>query len=248
MKHESWSIVRLVIVALTLVSAVGGTQAAQTADARRDAVARALSGDRQLRDLTVSVDEQGRVLLSGDLPTLWLKMRAIDLALDAAGGAEVVSELTLPRAESDETLAQDVADAIGGYEHYTVFDYLTGRVNDGVVTLQGEVTAPPDKPRQLTELVAKIRGVQEIRNAIEILPPSRSDDVLRLNLARQIFSHPSFERFSGMINPPFHILVHNGIVTLIGYVQSQIEMIEIQQIVSQTQGILRVENKLQTVK
>ncbi len=48
-----------------------------------------------------------------------------------------------------------------------------------------------------------------------------------------------------MRNPPFHIIVNNSIVTLIGYVQGEVERIELQRIVAQTPGVLRVENQLQ---
>ena len=51
-----------------------------------------------------------------------------------------------------------------------------------------------------------------------------------------------------MSNPPFHIVVDNSVVTLVGYVQSAIEFHEIQRIVAQTQGIIRVENQLQTAR
>ena len=51
-----------------------------------------------------------------------------------------------------------------------------------------------------------------------------------------------------MTNPPFHIIVNNSVVTLVGYVQSRIEYIEMQRIVAQTQGVLRVDNQLQTIR
>ena len=49
-----------------------------------------------------------------------------------------------------------------------------------------------------------------------------------------------------MRNPPFHIIVNNSIATLVGYVQGDIERLELQRIVAQTPGVLRVENRLQT--
>ena len=51
-----------------------------------------------------------------------------------------------------------------------------------------------------------------------------------------------------MPNPPFHIIVHNSIITLVGYVQGQIELIELQRIVAQTEGVLRVENRLERLR
>lgn len=221
---------------------------AQSPEARRDAVARALAGDDDFENVEVSLDEEGRVLLSGTVPILWVKLQAIERALKAAGGEDVVSELVVPVAESDENLAEAVVKVIQGYEYYTLFDYISGAINNGVVTLVGKVTPIPDKPAQLTERIAKVRGVQDIQNRIEVMTPSRADDELRARLARAIFSHPSFQRFGSMVNPPIHVVVDNSIVTLIGYVQTQTEYIEIQQIASQVQGILRIDNQLQTLK
>ena len=42
--------------------------------------------------------------------------------------------------------------------------------------------------------------------------------------------------------------MHNSNVTLVGYVQSEIERIEMERIVGQTQGVMRVENQLQTLR
>ena len=237
-----------VVLAFVLAASASAVGIAQSGTAQRDAVARALAGESDFRNIEVSVDEAGRVLLTGDLPVLWVKLQAIERALEATDGQEIVSELTVPEAESDEALAEAVAEAIQRYEYNTVFDYIDGSITDGVVMLSGKVTAFPDKAADLTERVARVRGVQDIQNRIETMTPSRSDDELRLRLARRIFSHPSFQRFAGTPNPPFRIVVHNSIVTLIGYVQSQIEMLEIQQIVSATQGILRVENQLETLR
>lgn len=237
-----------VVLAFALAASAPAVGIAQSGTAQRDAVARALAGEGDFRNIEVSVDEDGRVLLTGDLPVLWVKLRAIKAALEAAGGQDIVSELTVPKAESDEALAEAVAETIQRYPYYTVFDYISGSVKDGAVILSGKVTAVPDKANDLTERVARVRGVQDIQNRIETINLSRADDELRFRLARRIFSHPSFERFGNRPNPPFHVVVENGIVTLIGYVQSRTEMLEIQQIVAFTPGILRVDNQLETLR
>ena len=79
------------------------------------------------------------------------------------------------------------------------------------------------------------------------MTPSSTDDNLRRVLARAIFGNAHFQRFSTQVNPPFHIIVENSSVTLIGYVQSEIERREMELIVRHTLGILRVVNQLQTV-
>lgn len=237
-----------VVLAVALVASASAVALGQSGTTQRDAVAGALAGDDAFRTIDVSVDDDGRVVLTGDLPVLWVKMRAIERALEAVDGQEIVSELAVPEAESDEALAEGVAEAVQRYAYYTVFDYISAWVEDGTVTLEGKVTAVPDKVADLTERVARVRGVQDIENRIEVMTPSRADDELRSRLARRIFSHPSFQGFGNMPNPPFHIVVNNGIVTLVGYVQSRIELLEIQQLVAPTQGILRFDNQLETLR
>ena len=55
-------------------------------------------------------------------------------------------------------------------------------------------------------------------------------------------------RTARMRNPPYRIIVDNGIVTLLGYAQSNIDRLEMQRIVGQTNGVLRVDNQLETLR
>ena len=184
--------------------------------------------------------------LSGTVPNLWAKQEAIGRALQVEGVVTVASELIITSTESDETLAQDVGKAIQDYVHYTVFDYIDGSITNGVVSLIGYVTSPPDKKGDIGERVARVRGVQQLENQIQILSPSSEDDRLRRAIAAQVFRHDLFQRFANMPNPPFHIIVNRGVVTLVGVVQSKIEKLVMQSIVRHTWGILRVENHLTT--
>jgi osmotically-inducible protein OsmY len=166
----------------------------------------------------------------------------------AAGERDVVSELTVAAGLDDATTLGGVERAIRNYEYLTVFDYVSGSIRDGVVTLTGQVTSLRDISGDLAERVSRVRGVRELRNELEILPSFRADDEIRGRLARAIFSRPGFERFARMSNPPFRLIVRNGIVTLRGYVETQAEYIEMQQIASQIPGILRIENRLETLR
>ena len=186
--------------------------------------------------------------LSGRVPTFWVKDQAIKRTLAVEGVETVVSELEIPVVEDDNDVAQDVGRAIQRYPHYTIWDHIDGRINKGVVFLSGRVTPDRDKASDIFERVAKIKGVQDLQSEIRTLSPSRGDRELRQSIGYRVFSSAHFERFASMPNPPFHIIVDNSVVTLVGYVQSKIELLEIQRIVAQTQGILRVENQLQTVR
>ena len=237
-----------VMHALLVVGAFGASviaATAQTSTVIEREVREELRGDRDLRRLDVAVTG-GEVTLRGELKTFWAKSEAIRRALTVDGVEIVVSELEIPPAESDQKLADEVGKAVQRYPYYTVFDYLDGTINDGVVTLIGKVTPERDKAGELFERVAKIAGVQDVQNQIETITPSSTDDNLRRVIARVIFRSSHFQRFSSQPSPPFHIIVENSVVTLVGYVQSEIERREMEQMARHTNGILRVVNLLQT--
>lgn len=229
-----------------LTEVVHPAEAGQTAQQLEREIKDSLGG-RDLRRIEISV-LGNEATLSGQVPHFWAKDQAIKRALDVDGIETVVSELELPEGESDNDIAEDIAKTIQRYAHYTMWDHIIGRVNGGNVSLGGRVTPDRTKADDLFERVAKIKGVQDVQNDILTLPPSQSDRNLRRLIARQLFSNTHFERFATMVNPPFHIVVHNGIITLVGYVQTQIELIEMQRIVAQTNGVLRVENQLQKLR
>ena len=232
---------------LVLTPTVSAGVVEQTALQVEREVRDVLRGERDTRGIEISV-EATEVTLAGRVPTFWVKDRAIKRTLAIEGVETVVSELQIPTVEDDNDVAEDVARAVQRYPYYTLWDYIDGRINEGRVTLGGQVTPDRDKANDIFERVAKVKGVQDVQSDIRTLSPSRGDRELREALAYRVFSSQHFERFASMPNPPFHIIVENSIVTLRGYVQSRVELHEIQRIVGQTQGILRVDNQLQTVR
>lgn len=210
-------------------------------------VREALRGDRDLRRIDVSV-QGSEATLTGRVPTFWAKRQAIERALEVDGIETVASELELPEAEDDNDIAEAISKVVQRYPHYTLWDHVTGRVNGGQVLLGGWVTPDRDKKNDLFERVAKIKGVQEVQSTIETLPPSQSDQRLRAAILRQLVFDAHFERLARMSNPPFRIVVRNGVVLLVGYVQGQVERMAMQQIVAQTPGVLRVENRLEKLR
>lgn len=238
------------VLASILVAAIvvaPGAAAGQAPEQLRRAVAEELRGDRALRRIEVSVDGD-EVTLAGRVRHFWDKNEALRRTFDVDGVGAVVSEIEVPVQEDQEELVEDVRRAIQRYPHYRIWDYVDGRIDSGVVTIIGRVTPERDKAGELFERIAKVRGVQDVQMNVTTLSPSRSDDRLRATIGRRLFSNHHFQRFASMTNPPFHILVDNGVVTLIGYVPSQIEYIEMQRIVAQTQGVLRVDNQIQTMR
>ena len=239
------------IAAALSIAVVGVTAAApaaaQSPEQIEQAVERELRRDRALRRLEVSV-ARDEVTLTGRVRHFWDKNEALRRTFDVRGVGTVVSEIEVPVQEDLEELVEDVSRAIQRYPHYRVWDYIDGRIDNGAVRIFGQVTPERDKAGELFERIAKVRGVQDVQVNLTPLSPSSSDNRLRNAIGRQLARSEHFERFVSMTNPPFHIIVNNSVVTLVGYVQSRIEYIEMQRIVAQTQGVLRVDNQLQTVR
>jgi osmotically-inducible protein OsmY len=247
------NILAAAVIALVAVSTTGATTAApgtsqstNPGDGRIKAdVQRQLARlDPGVSRLTVDVRD-GVVTLSGGIGTLWLKEEAVKRSLKVDGVKSLVADLTIAQAENDQTLLRQVGDAIRKYSLYSVYDNIEGRVRNGAVRLEGAVTEPK-KSDDILERVAKVRGVQAIDNRIEVLPASQSDDRLRVTIATAIYRDQAFENYS-MVDPPVHVIVNNGHVTLVGFVRSQIERIKAESIARQMYGVLAVENKVQLV-
>jgi hyperosmotically inducible protein len=108
------------------------------------------------------------------------------------------------------------------YPHFTIFDSVNAQIENGVVTLTGKVTMPY-KRDEIARRVSRLRGIGEVHNRIEVLPASQYDDELRYQIARAIYNNPHFAGYGSMVNPPIHIIVDRGRVTLEGVVNSDVE-------------------------
>jgi hyperosmotically inducible protein len=112
------------------------------------------------------------------------------------------------------------------------------------VRLIGKVTAPY-KRDDIAARVARVPGVREVQNEISVLPVSPFDDDLRLRIARAIYGNSAFWHYAAMANPPIHIVVEHGRVTLTGTVNSNVERMLARSLAT-TFGALSVKNNLKT--
>jgi|tagenome__1003787_1003787.scaffolds.fasta_scaffold20788165_2 hyperosmotically inducible protein len=144
----------------------------------------------------------------------------------------------------DVQLADKVASAISQYTRYTVFDDIGGVVDQGVVTLTGKVTMG-FKRDDIAKRVARLDGVKSVNNQIGLLPTSIYDDQLRSRISRAIYGSSAFWPYASMVNPPIHIIVENGRVTLTGVVLSKVDRLLAQSLAT-GRGELAVTNALRT--
>ncbi len=118
----------------------------------------------------------------------------------------------------------DISKQVTRYTQFTIFDSVDASIDDGAVVLSGWVTMPYKKD-DLERRVAKVDGVTSVRNDIQVLPVSQFDDELRFRIARAIYGNSSFWNYAAMANPPIHIVVNRGHVTLTGTVNSNVERV-----------------------
>jgi hyperosmotically inducible protein len=122
----------------------------------------------------------------------------------------------------DQQLADEIAASVRTYPYFSIFDDVSGGVDEGTVVLTGKVTMP-HKKQDIERRVARMDGVRSVRSEIAVLPVSSYDDNLRYRVSRAIYGHPSFWSYAAMADPPIHIIVENGRVTLTGVVFSNVD-------------------------
>ncbi len=144
----------------------------------------------------------------------------------------------------DLQVFNDVAKAVNRYVYFTVFDDVNADVTNGVVTLTGKVTMP-FKSTDIEKQAAKVAGVTRIVNKLQVLPLSRFDDDLRYRIARSIYGNQNFWDYAIMRNPPIHIVVEGGRVTLTGVVRSEVDRALARSLATQF-GVFSVRNELKT--
>jgi hyperosmotically inducible protein len=144
----------------------------------------------------------------------------------------------------DFQVAKDIAKTVQRYTRFTIFDDVNASVKDGVVTLTGKVTMPY-KRDDLEKRIAKVDGVRSVSDQIGVLPVSQFDDELRYRIARSIYNNSNFWNYAIMPNPPIHIVVEHGRVTLTGVVQSNVDRMLARSLATQF-GALSVTNALKT--
>jgi hyperosmotically inducible protein len=142
--------------------------------------------------------------------------------LTAAALALTISAPAVAADSQNLQLFRDVQRQVLRYPHFTIFDSVQAKVDDGHVTLVGKVTMPY-KRTDIEKRVAKVAAVTSIDNRIEVLPVSQFDNDLRFSIARAIYSNHNFRPYASMVNPPIHIIVEHGRVTLEGVVNSQVD-------------------------
>jgi osmotically-inducible protein OsmY len=162
--------------------------------------------------------------------------------------AGLSAQSALASEQGSARIEKQVAHELNMLPYGNVFDYMTFTVSDnGTVTLNGEVTQPYVKSAA-GNAAKDVEGVERVDNQIKVLPVSFFDARLRAQLYRSIYGYPVLQRYGEGVNAPIRIIVENGHVTLIGFVDNQADKIIAGMQANSVPGIFSVDNQLKVVK
>jgi hyperosmotically inducible periplasmic protein len=174
-------------------------------------------------------------------------LAGITLAVVLAAPAAASDQGSLDQAPNRHTekVFRNIQKQVLEYPHYTVFDSVSVQIDDdGVVTLTGKVTMPY-KRDEIGRRVSEVGGIKQVNNRIDVLPASKSDDDLRRAIAQAIYNNQTFRPYATRVNPPIHVIVERGRVTLEGTVTDESERLLARSIAGSFDAFV-VNNELKT--
>jgi len=171
-------------------------------------------------DIQVQV-ENGAAHLRGTAQSL-VEARAAERAARKEAKTVVNEVRVLPERRSEAELRKDAERAVLSYPYYEVFDAVGVEVADGVATLRGWVLQPW-RSSGIEELVARVKGLRELRNEIQVQSASELDGRLRRELYARIYGNQLFETYARQTDKPVRIIVDRGRIILAGTVGSVVE-------------------------
>lgn len=127
--------------------------------------------------------------------------------------------------------------------YYNVFDNLSFRVENGTVSLFGQVTQPVVS-NDAERAVKHLEGVSAVKNEIEVLPLSDFDNQIRWRTYFAIYGFGPLERYSLGTQPAIRIIVKDGHVTLLGNVLSEADRNMVNVRANGVPGVFSVTNEL----
>ena len=231
----------LVLLSWTAMAATGryDTQIQQ-------AVSQKIHDAKQLQRVNSSV-EDGIVTLTGTVNLYQDKLDAMNKVKKLANVTGVRNDITvagetIPDAQLQQKLAKRLAfDRVGYFDN--AFNYVAVNVKDGVVNLSGYTVYDVPKDTALA-IVARMPGVKDVVNDVNVLPVSNFDDSIRLRTARAIYRDSVLGRYGADPVDPIRIVVDNGHVTLYGTVESAMDKTIAGLRANSVSGAFSVENKL----
>jgi osmotically-inducible protein OsmY len=208
---------------------------------KKDVVAQ-LYWDPRVNAANIQVEvRDGRVVLSGTVPTYSARRAATMACLKIEGVRYVQNEITVVSAPDMVPEDEEVRSAIHSHLEWNPeidADYITVSVDSGQVVLKGTVDSYLS--RILAEnLAADIRGVTEVNNKLAVVTSdSYEDEAIAGDIRAALGRDVRVEENS------VEVAVQDGVVTLSGTVENWSAYFVAQEIAENTAGVKEVVNQL----
>ena len=195
-----------------------------------------------------------------------ISQRFIAVTIAAAVAFSVVPAIAQAQEKDDEhhqqvrEIAKEVVAEIRDMPDYGAFDWINPRLLEGgTVMLTGSVARARLKT-DITGVVEKIDGVNNVINNLIVLNESRADRETRVRVYNSIYrtylsDYSPYLPGQGPMGAtdshggahPIHILVSDGQVALMGWVNSEVDKQTATLATERTAGVSKVENQLVVV-
>ena len=233
-------------LALLLSGPLMGVERTSQLDEKiQEATVQELQKAEKFRGVTANSDD-GIVTLSGTVDLLVDKVNAEKKvrkirSVDGVRNHIQVAGKQVADADLQETLANKLRyDRVG---RGIVFNSLTVGVENGAVTIGGNVRDYPDRDSAIA--IAEVTpGVKDVIDEIKVAPVSTFDDDLRVRLALSIYGQPSLQKYAMDPQAPIRVVVVNGHVELTGVVLNDADRQMAYAQASSVPGVFSVNNRL----
>jgi hyperosmotically inducible protein len=155
-----------------------------------------------------------------EMKSIMKRMLALAATVVIATSAAVAAPKSGETEQGYQQLAKQVRHELVMLPYFGVFDNLAYQIEGSRVTLYGQVVRPSTRT-DAERRVAKIKGVEQVVNRIEVLPLSSFDDSVRYSTFRALARTGGLYRYLMGANPSIHIIVDRGHLTLEGVVSNK---------------------------
>src|SRR3569833_2143845 len=170
-----------------------------------------------------------------------MKWKIFTLVLMVAGAgfpALATAQMSSRQAQQDKDIQAAVTAQL---EKKELFRDLKAEVNEGIVTISGEVPLYVDK-MNAEKRVRKVKDVDGVRNHVEVGGPGVADDEIRENLSTKL----RYDRVGyGIVFNNLGVDVQNGVVTIAGNVRDYADRDSALAIVSTPAGVKEVVDEIE---
>jgi len=182
---------------------------------------------------------QGALELSGTVRTLYEREEIEKIASSVRGLVSITNEIRMERIEQPDVMLQrEALREIELSPRLRSFG-LSAQVQDGVLTLDGEVGVVRDR-EEAEEAASRLPGIVEIRNRIGLAPGPFDPDLVRRRLER-ILSNKLI--FGGVDDLKVEVR-QDGAVTLAGIVPTHVDRTRAQKVAYRIRGVTSVDNQI----